>query len=89
MSRNSVLDGLRSNLFEFIQESMLEKVSESISSEEVEFEGVKEMYNTSTNQLFLFHHTNIKIKAQTYTVTNIITATPVKVKQKSNIYILW
>ena len=36
----------------------------------------------------LFHHTNIKIKAQTYTVTNIITATPVKVKQKSNIYIV-
>ena len=44
-SRNSVLDGLRSNLFEFIQESMSEKVLESISSEEVEFEGVKEMYN--------------------------------------------
>ena len=45
MSRNSVLDGLRSNLFEFIQESMSEKVLESISSEEVEFEGVKEMYS--------------------------------------------
>ena len=43
------------------------------------------MINQST---VLFHHTNIKIKAQTYTVTNIITATPVKVKQKSNIYIL-
>ena len=39
MSRNSVLDGLRSNLLEFIQESMSEKVLESISSEEV-----KEMY---------------------------------------------
>ena len=34
MSRNSVLDGLRGNLFEFIQESMSEKVLESISSEE-------------------------------------------------------
>ena len=45
MSRNSVLDGLRSNLLEFIQESMSEKVLESISSEEVEFEGVKEMYS--------------------------------------------
>ena len=42
-------------------------------------------FNQST---VLFHHTNIKIKAQTYTVTNIITATPVKVKQKSNIYIV-
>ena len=41
MSKNSVLDGLRSNLLEFIQESMSEKVFESISSEEVEFEGVK------------------------------------------------
>ena len=45
MSKNSVLDGLRSNLLEFIQESMSEKVLESISSEEVEFEGVKEMYS--------------------------------------------
>ena len=45
MRRNSVLDGLRSNLLEFIQESMSEKVLESISSEEVEFEGVKEMYS--------------------------------------------
>ena len=43
---------------------------------------------TTFNQLFLFHHTNIKIKAQTYTVTHIITATPVEVKQKSNIYIV-
>ena len=43
MSRNSVLDGLRSNFFEFIQESMSEKVLESISSEEIEFEGVKEI----------------------------------------------
>ena len=42
MSKNSVLDGLRSNLLEFIQESMSEKVLESISSEEVKFEGVKE-----------------------------------------------
>ena len=31
LSRNSVLDGLRSNLLEFIQESMSEKVLESIS----------------------------------------------------------
>ena len=45
MRRNSVLDGLRCNLLEFIQESMSEKVLESISSEEVEFEGVKEMYS--------------------------------------------
>ena len=30
MSRDSVLDGLRSNLLEFIQESMPEKVLESI-----------------------------------------------------------
>ena len=44
MNKNSVLDGLRSILLEFIQESMSEKVLESISSEEVEFEGVKEMY---------------------------------------------
>ena len=43
MSRNSVLDGLRSTLFEFIQESMSKKVLDSISSEEVEFERVKEM----------------------------------------------
>ena len=41
MSKNSVLDGLMSNLLEFIQESMSEKVLESISSEEVEFEGGK------------------------------------------------
>ena len=41
---NSVLDGLRSNLLEFIQESIMsEKVLESISSEEVEFEGVKDI----------------------------------------------
>ena len=33
MSKNSVLDGLKSNLLEFIQESMSEKVLESISSE--------------------------------------------------------
>ena len=45
MRRNLVLDGLRSNLFESIQESMSEKVLESISREEVEFEGVKEMYS--------------------------------------------
>ena len=46
MSRNSVLDVLlRSNLLEFIQESMSEKVLEGISSEEVEFEEVKEMYS--------------------------------------------
>ena len=34
-----------SHLFEFIQASMFEKVLESILSEEVEFEGVKEVYN--------------------------------------------
>ena len=45
MSRNSVFDGLGSNLCELIQKSMLRKVSESISSEEVEFEEVKEMWN--------------------------------------------
>ena len=39
------MDGLRSNLLEFIQESMSEIVLESISSEGVEFEGVKEMYS--------------------------------------------
>ena len=51
--------------------------------------GLSNGRNNSKNQsTVLFHHTNIKIKAQTYTVTNIITATPVKVKQKSNIYIV-
>ena len=45
MSRNSVVDELRSNLLEFIQESMSEKVLGSNSSEEVEFEGVTEMYS--------------------------------------------
>ena len=34
-----MLDGLRSNLFEFIQESMQETILESISCEVVEFEG--------------------------------------------------
>ena len=55
MSRNSVLDGLRSNLLEFIQESMSKKVLESISNEEVEFEGVKEMYSwvSSTYRWYL------------------------------------
>ena len=37
--RNQVLDGLKSNLFEFIQDSMSEKVSESISCTGFEFEG--------------------------------------------------
>ena len=49
MRRNSVMDNLmdnlRSNLFEFIQESESKKVLKRISSEEVEFEGVKQMYN--------------------------------------------
>ena len=45
MSRNSILDGLRSNLLEFIQESMSDEVMENISSEEDEFEGVKDMYS--------------------------------------------
>ena len=42
MYQNSVLCGFRSSLFEFIQESMSEKVVESISSVEVEFEGLRE-----------------------------------------------
>ena len=50
MSRNSVLDGLRSNLLEFIQESMSEKVLESVSSEEVEFEGVKKKCTAGCHQ---------------------------------------
>ena len=55
MSKNSVVDGLRSNLLEFIQESMSEKVLESISSEEVEFEGVKEMYSwVSSAEMWYF-----------------------------------
>ena len=45
MSKNSVLDRFRSNMLEFIQESMSEKVLESISSGDPEFEGVKEMYS--------------------------------------------
>ena len=53
MSKNSVLDGLRSNLLEFIQESMSEKIFESISIEEVEFEGVKEMYSWVSSILSL------------------------------------
>ena len=40
---NSVLDRLKSNLFEFIHESMSEEVLERVLSEEVEFEGVKEL----------------------------------------------
>ena len=48
----------------------------------------RSIYYSVNQSTVLFHHTNIKIKAQTYTVTNIITATPVKVKQKSNIYIV-
>ena len=50
--------------------------------------GNRELGHGDIQSTVLFHHTNIKIKAQTYTVTNIITATPVKVKQKSNIYIV-
>ena len=45
MNRNSVLDGLRSNLFEFILESTSDKVLEIISSEVVEFEGMREMHS--------------------------------------------
>ena len=46
MRINSVLDELRSSLFEFIQDSTSKKVlGSTISSEVVEFEGLKEMYN--------------------------------------------
>ena len=43
MRRNSVLDGLRSNLF--IQERMSVKVVVSVSRHTAEFVGVKEMYS--------------------------------------------
>ena len=42
--RNSVLDGLRSSLFKFIQERMSVKVVISVSRDRAEFVGVKEMY---------------------------------------------
>ena len=42
--RNSVLDGLRSSLFKFIQERMSVKVVVSVSRDRAEFVGVKEMY---------------------------------------------
>ena len=45
MRRNSVLDGLRSNLFKFIQERMSVKVVVSVSRHRAEFVGVKEMYS--------------------------------------------
>ena len=41
--RNSVLDGLRSSLFKFIQERMSVKVVVSVSRDRAEFLGVKEM----------------------------------------------
>ena len=43
--RNSVLDGLRSSLFKFIQERMSVKVVVSVSRHRVEFVGVKEIYS--------------------------------------------
>ena len=45
MRRNSVLDGLRSNLFKFIQERMSVKVVVSVSRHRAEFVEVKEMYS--------------------------------------------
>ena len=45
MRRNSVLDGLRSSLFKFIQERMSVKVVVSVSRDRAEFVGVKEMYS--------------------------------------------
>ena len=45
MRRNSVLDGLRSNLFKFIQERMSVKVVVSVSRHRAELVGVKEMYS--------------------------------------------
>ena len=43
--RNSVLDGLRSRLFKFIQERMSMKVVVSVSRDRTEFVGAKEMYS--------------------------------------------
>ena len=43
--RNSVLDGLRSSLFKFIQERMSVKVVVSVSRHRAEFVGVKEIYS--------------------------------------------
>ena len=43
--RNSVLDGLRSSLFKFIQERMLVKVLVSISRDRAEFVEVNEVYS--------------------------------------------
>ena len=43
--RNSVLDGLRSSLFKFIQERMSLKGVVSVSRDRAELEGVKEMYS--------------------------------------------
>ena len=45
IKRNSVLDGLRSSLFKFIQERMSVKVVVSVSRHRAEFVGVKEMYS--------------------------------------------
>ena len=45
MRRNSVFDGLRSNLFKFIQERISLKVVVSVSRDRAEFVGVKEMYS--------------------------------------------
>ena len=45
IKRNSVLDGLRSSLFKFIQVRMSVKVVVSVSRDRAELEGVKEMYS--------------------------------------------
>ena len=45
MRRNLVLDGLRSSLFMFIQESMSVKVVVSVSRDRAEFEGVNDLYS--------------------------------------------
>ena len=43
--RNSVFDGLRSNLFKFIQERMPGKVVVKDLRDSAEFAGVKEMFS--------------------------------------------
>ena len=45
MRRNSVINGLRSSLFKFIQERMSLKVVVSVSRDRAESVGVKEMYS--------------------------------------------
>ena len=45
MRRNSVLDGLRSNLFKFIQGKNVSESSGGVSRHRAEFVGGKEMYS--------------------------------------------